>query len=122
MSEKKGMSSSSHENIKIANSYCRGINRRILEPHIQGQRRSCNKMVEGIQWRLKSNLIPTRDTWRAKTKPCAYQDPRKRSSNCHKRLSKICLECSIVPCTGKDQQWHDMETGQQQSWEAWCVA
>ena len=43
--------------------------------HIQGQRRSPNKMVGGEKSRLESNSIPARDTQRAQTKPCAHQDP-----------------------------------------------
>ena len=34
-------------------------------PHIQGQRKSFKKAVEGAQSHLKSNLIPARDTQRA---------------------------------------------------------
>ena len=34
-----------------------------------GQRRSCNKTVEGVQSHLKSNLRPTSDAWRVQTKP-----------------------------------------------------
>ena len=37
-------------------------------PCIQGQRRSPNKMVGGVQSHLESNLIPTRDTQRVQTK------------------------------------------------------
>ena len=40
-------------------------------PHVQGQRRSPNKMVGGAKSHLESNPIPTRDTQRAQTKPCA---------------------------------------------------
>ena len=44
-------------------------------PHIQGQRRSPNKMVGGAKSCLESIPILARDTWRAQTKPCAHQDP-----------------------------------------------
>ena len=33
--------------------------------HVQGQRRSPNKMVGGLKSNLDSNLIPARDTLRA---------------------------------------------------------
>ena len=45
------------------------------EPCVQVQRRSPNKMVGGAKSCLESNPIPTRDTWRAQTKPCVHQDP-----------------------------------------------
>ena len=32
-------------------------------------------MVGGAKLCLESNLIPTRDAWRAQTKPHAHQDP-----------------------------------------------
>ena len=44
-------------------------------PHIQRQRRSPNKMVEGAKLFLETNPIPTRDPGRAQTKPCVHQDP-----------------------------------------------
>ena len=40
---------------------------------------------------LKSNPIPTRDSWRAKTKSSSHQDPGESSSDPHKRLSETCL-------------------------------
>ena len=43
--------------------------------HIQGKRRSPNKMVGGVKLTLESNPIPTRDAQRAQTKPCVHQDP-----------------------------------------------
>ena len=46
-------------------------------PPVQGQRRSCNRTVGGVQSHLKSNLIPARDAQRVQTKPCMYQDPAK---------------------------------------------
>ena len=42
---------------------------------VQGQRRSPNKMVGGVKLHLESNPKPTRDSWRAQTKPCVHQDP-----------------------------------------------
>ena len=42
--------------------------------HVQRQRRSHNKTVGRGQSHLKSNLIPTKDSWRAQTKPCVHQD------------------------------------------------
>ena len=43
-------------------------------PHIQGQRRSPNKMVGGAKSCLESNPILTGDAWRTQTKPCVQQD------------------------------------------------
>ena len=48
--------------------------------HIQGQRRSPNKMVQGVKSHLESNPIPTRDTWRTQTKPYAQQEIPQRLS------------------------------------------
>ena len=53
-------------------------------PHIQGQRRSPNKMLGGLKLCLESNPIPTRDAQRAQTKPYTYQENPQR-------LSQICL-------------------------------
>ena len=70
---------------KIATSCWTTINRRMLEPtkkkisHVQ--RRSCNRGAI----MLKSNPIPTRDFWKAKTKQnnlCA-PGPRESKSNSH---------------------------------------
>ena len=44
-------------------------------PIIQGQGRSPNKTVEGVKLHLESNPIPTRDAWRAQTKPWVHQSP-----------------------------------------------
>ena len=43
--------------------------------HIQGQRRSPNKMVGGAKSHLESNPIPARDAQRAQTKPHVHRDP-----------------------------------------------
>ena len=42
--------------------------------HIQGQRTSPSKMVGGAKSSFESNPVPTRDSQRAQTKPCAHQD------------------------------------------------
>ena len=42
---------------------------------VQEQMRSPSKTVGGAKSRIKSNPTPTRDTWRAQTKPCVHQDP-----------------------------------------------
>ena len=44
-------------------------------PHVQGQSRSSDKMVEGEKWHLESNPIPTREAQKAQTKPGEHQDP-----------------------------------------------
>ena len=43
-------------------------------PHIQGPRKSPRKTVQGVKSHLESNPIPTRDTQRTQTKPCAQQE------------------------------------------------
>ena len=43
--------------------------------HIQGQRTSSNKTVEGVKQCLELNPIPTTDAQRAQTKACVHQDP-----------------------------------------------
>ena len=51
--------------------------------HVQGQRRSCSKMVGGVKSRVESNPIPARDSWTAQTKCCAYQEtPQRLSQTC----------------------------------------
>ena len=71
-------------------------------PHVQGQRRCPNKMIGGAKSCLESNPIPSRDIWRAQTKPCVHQDPETPQT-----LSQTCLwvfECllwryrSAAPC------------------------
>ena len=48
--------------------------------HVQGQRRSPRKMVEGGKLHLESNPIPSRDAQSAQTKPCAHQETPQRLS------------------------------------------
>ena len=55
-------------------------------PHVQGQRGSPNKRVEGAKSHLESNPIPARDAQRAQTKPYVPQDPETPQ-----RLSQTCL-------------------------------
>ena len=79
-------------------------------PCIQGQRRSPNKMVGGVQTYLEWNLIPTRDTQRVQTKNALGTPGHwERISDLHKRLRQTCLwvfEClqwrhgSAVACLG----------------------
>ena len=69
------------------------IDRRMLDPtkkipHIQGQRRSPSKMVEGEKLHLESNPIPTRDTWRAKTNLVCT-----RTQKPHKDWARTVFEC-----------------------------
>ena len=61
-------------------------------PHIQGQRRSPSKMVEGAKSCLESNSIPTRDAQRAQTP--GPPTPQRLSQNCFS-----------VSCRGTGQQW-----------------
>ena len=64
-------------------------------PHVEGQRRSHSKMVGGTKSQLESNPIPSWDTQRAQTKPCAHQETPQRLSQTwlsvwkqHNRASK----------------------------------
>ena len=51
--------------------------------HVQGQRRSPRKMVEGGKLHLESNPIASRDAQRAQTKPCTHQEtPQRLRQNC----------------------------------------
>ena len=61
-------------------------------PHIQGQRRSPSKMVEGAKSCLELNPIPTRDAQRAQT--AGPLTPQRLSQNCFS-----------VSCRGMGQQW-----------------
>ena len=54
--------------------------------HIQGQRRSPNKMVGGAKSHFESNLTSTRDIWMTQTKPYVHQE-----ADTPQRLSQICL-------------------------------
>ena len=61
-------------------------------------------MVGGVKLPLESNPIPTRDAWRAQTKPCAHQDPETPQSLSQTYLGVF--ECllqrhgSAVACCG----------------------
>ena len=66
-------------------------------PHVQGQRRNPSKMLGGAKSHLESNTIPTRDTRRVQTKPCAQQDLETTQ-----RLSQICVR---VFYGGTRQEW-----------------
>ena len=70
----------SHENSKRATIISRKLKNHQQEhigshqkkiPHAQGERRTPNKMVEGVKSYLDSNLMLARDTQRVQTKPCA---------------------------------------------------
>ena len=74
-------------------------------PHIQGQRKSPNKMIGGAQSHLKSNLRPARDAQRAQTKPCAHQDPENESVTSTRDWTRPGFECLSVSCRGTVQQW-----------------
>ena len=53
-------------------------------PHVQGQRRSPNKMVEVVKSHLESNPTPNRNA-EGSNKPCMHQDPetpQRLSQNC----------------------------------------
>ena len=66
--------------------------------HIQGQRRSSNKMEGEKKLHLESNPKPTRDARRAERKRYAHED-----SEVPQRLNQICFECLSVSC--KWQPW-----------------
>ena len=87
----------SFENIKITTICWTTIDRRMLEPTKERyptskeQRRSLQQNGRMSTIMLKSNSIPTRDSWRAQTKSSSHQDPGESSSDPHKRLSQTCL-------------------------------
>ena len=81
------------------------------KPYVQGQRRSWNKMVRGVWSYIKSSLIPTRDPWRAHTKPCAHRDPAKGAVTPTRNWARPAFECLRVSCRGMDQQWPTAGTG-----------
>ena len=66
-------------------------------PHIQGQRSSCNRTVGEVQSHLKSNLIPTRDAWRAQTKPCMHQDLGIGTVNPTRKWARPAFGCLSLP-------------------------
>ena len=47
-------------------------------PHVQGQRRSCNKMVGGVKLHLESNPIPAREAQKAQKKKKKICEPGPR--------------------------------------------
>ena len=52
-------------------------------PHLQGQRRSLNKIVGEAKLCLESNPIPARDAQRAQTKCFAHEEnPQRFSQTC----------------------------------------
>ena len=67
------------------------------EPHIQGQRRSPSKRVEGAKSRLESKLVPARDLGGLKKTLCA---PGHRDHT--ETEPELCLSLSS---RGKCQQW-----------------
>ena len=57
---------------------------------------------------LKSNLRPTRDVWRAPTKPCAHQDPRNGAVTSTRDRARPAFECFRPPKVarvGSDLPW-----------------
>ena len=80
-------------------------------PHVQGQRRSWNRTVGGAQSCLISNLISTRDSWRAQTKPCVPPDPRKEAVITTKDWARPVCACLMTSCVGMGQQWPATGTG-----------
>ena len=64
-------------------------------PHVQGQRRSTNKMAGGTKSHLESNSIPISDARGAQTKLVCTRDATKTEP-------ELCLS---VSCRGTGQQW-----------------
>ena len=75
-------------------------------PHVQGQRRSPNKMVGGTKSCLESNCIPARDTRKVKQNLV-----HTRTQRPHRDQTRPDCECLSVSCGGMGQQWPAMETG-----------
>ena len=65
--------------------------------------RNPRKMVGGAKLHVDSNPTPTRDTWRAQTKPCVHQDPRTPQ-----RKSQTCV---CISCRGAGEQWSAAGSG-----------
>ena len=65
-------------------------------PHVQGQRRSPNKMVEVVKSHLESNPTPNRNA-EGSNKPCMHQDPE--------TPQRLRLNCLSVSCGDMVQQW-----------------
>ena len=95
----------SGEKSKITTCCWATIDRRMLDPtfcgshhkkiyHIQEQRRSPKKMVGAAKSYLEWNPIPTRDTWRAQTKPCPHQENPQRLSQTYFWV----FECLLWRC------------------------
>jgi len=59
-------------------------------PHVQGQRRSTNKMAEGTKSHLESNPVPVSDSWRAQTKLVGTRTQRH-----HKDWARTVFECLL---------------------------
>ena len=85
--------------------------------HVQGQRRSCNKMVGGPKSCLESNA---RVAQRAKTKPCVHQDPGTPQETDPDSPLRFWVS-PVEACVSNRLPW-----GQglwlQQTWEAQCVS
>ena len=67
-------------------------------------------MVVEVTSHLESNLIPTRDAWRAQTKLCVHQDQGKGALTPTRDGATPAFECLKVFCGGMSQQWSAMET------------
>ena len=84
------------------------IDRRMLDPtkkryhHVQGQRKSPNKMAEGAKSHLELNPLPTRD---------ASNCMRTRTQRSHRDWARPAFECLSVSCGGTSQQWPATGTG-----------
>ena len=99
------------KNTKIASNYWTTIDKRMLEPTkkiypiTKGKGEAPNKMKRRTQSHLKSNLIPTRDAWRAQTKPYAQQDRGKGAVTPTRDWTRPAFECLRVFSRGMSQQW-----------------
>ena len=94
------------------------------KPHAQGQRWSCKKTVGGTQSSLKSNLLPTRNSWRAQAKPCVYQDPGKEAVSPTRDWARPAVSVwgSSVEAWVSNGLPQGQGHWQQQFWKAWHVA
>ena len=71
-------------------------------PHVQGQRKSPNKLGGGVKSHFELNPLPTRD---------ASNHVRTRTQRSHRDWARPAFECLSVSCGGTSQQWPATGTG-----------
>ena len=96
---------------------CKGSRPHIGLPNLGIQQRDWvslgNLALKSIRIWLQNFHRPrgNRDSWRVQTKPCAHQDPGKRSSDPTRNWTRPAYECLRVFWGGVCWQWPAMGTG-----------